>query len=116
MKKDIQIQELEDNLAAFRPVYITLLSFWMLNDNAIVAADPDEHVISHGIWRVISVEAKKGWRYYTFDCIMPMHKSLIIGEKRTMNEQVIMAMCHPVTITHLPVPVDYKEIKIRYKS
>jgi hypothetical protein len=91
---------------------IKLLTWWMI-DPAFESRSPsdDSHIISHGIWEARSVFINEDSRAYEFVCIMPHHDSIKIGDKRKMYEDVVLAMCHPVTLTHLP-KLDKRDVAI----
>lgn len=83
------------------PVKVKLLTLWMM-DQEFEPREPDEHFISLGMWETRSVFNEPGKRWYELVCVLPMHKNLKIGDTRKMYEDVILALCHPVQITHLP--------------
>jgi len=82
-------------------VKVKLLTLWMM-DKEFEPKEPDEHMISCGVWETRSVFYKDNSRVYELACVLPMHRNLKIGDTRKMYEDVILALCHPVKITHLP--------------
>lgn len=88
-----------------RPPIVKLLTLWVYDyDNT--TKEPHDRVISHGIWETIEagLEEKSThfWRFYKLRCVMPFHQSISVGDTRTMYESTILALCHQVTIQHLP--------------
>jgi hypothetical protein len=83
------------------PVKVKLLTLWMM-DKEFEPREPDEYMISCGMWETCYVFYKDNHRAYELMCVLPMHKDLKIGDTRRMYEDVILALCHPVQITHLP--------------
>ena len=84
-----------------KAVKIKLLTLWMM-DKKIFQKEPSDHIISCGIWETRSVSYVDSRRCYEFVCVMPMHQDLKFGDTRRMYEDVILMLCHPVQITHLP--------------
>lgn len=82
-------------------VKVKLFTLWMM-DKQFESRDPYEHMISLGIWETRSVMYKDNQRAYELFCVMPMSDKLKIGDTRRMYEDAILALCHPVMITHLP--------------
>lgn len=91
-------------------VVIKLLSLWALDfiyeTNAV-----EKNIISHGIWEVYGVKIEEKTdlegnvhihRIYTLMCVAPASEDLKIGDIRTMHEQTILYLCHPIKIIHMP--------------
>jgi hypothetical protein len=82
------------------PVKVKLLTLWMIDKE--LQDEPSEHIISCGIWETRSVFYIDNKRAYELVCVVPMHKDIKLGDTRKMYEEVILSLCHPVEITHLP--------------
>ncbi len=83
------------------PVKVKLLTFWM-RDKEFPIKEPHKHFISHGVWQTSAVEWKDHKRVYELTCAWPMHDKRKVGDTIKMYEGVLIALCHPVEITHLP--------------
>ncbi len=81
---------------------VKLLTWWMLDSKTEVGMTPSDGLISHGIWEARSVYITDDKRVYEFVCVMPHHNDIKLGDRRKMYEEVILMLCHPVMITHLP--------------
>lgn len=80
---------------------VKLLTKWMSDyDNPY--EKPNEDYISKGIWEARGVEEKSNsQRIYTLVCIASHHKNLKIGDTRTMDEVMIIELCHRVKLVKL---------------
>lgn len=87
------------------PVTIKLLTLWCL-DNDYLPRKPKKYMCTHGLWETYAVQIieENGFKHrvYSLRCILPYHPERKVGDTCRMYEGVILGLCHPVTITHLP--------------
>lgn len=95
------------------PPIIKLMTLWVV-DNQYESRKPDSFLITHGIWETRSVEHQNGVRVYGFVCVSSSHKDIKIGDRRKIQEEIILTFCHQVVITHLP-KVKYEEVNQQNK-
>lgn len=84
-----------------KPVFVKLLTLWMIDDE-YQSTDLSPVIIGHGIWETRGVDEINGDRIYDLVCVTSYHKDLKVGDKRRMNEESIMVLCHEVKLIHLP--------------
>lgn len=82
-------------------VVIKLLTLWMLDDK-FESNEPAIGIISKGIWETQGVQEIEDSRIYDLVCVMSYHKDIKVGDKKRMNEDVIIGLCHEVKLSHLP--------------
>ncbi len=91
---------------------IKLLTWWMLDSEYESKLSPtNRHSLGGGIWEARSAFIKDESRAYEFVCVMPFHDDVKIGDTRKMYEDVVIMMCHQVTLTHLQKP-DKRDVAI----
>jgi len=90
---------------------IKLNTLWMLDLEFDCGKSPQSYGITKGLWMIKGVEIGINV-VYDFACVSSDHPDIKIGDKRRMNEFMVMYFCHQVVLTHLPkikLPLKYQQ-------
>lgn len=91
---------------------IKSLTWWTLDSEyESKVSGTNTHVLGGGIWEARSAFINEDSRAYEFVCVISFHADVKLGDTRKMYEDVVLALCHPVTLTHLPKP-DKRDVAI----